>query len=331
MITKKLVYLAATIFAVVALMSSCNKSIDTLKQGGSSIENMQSFNSLKEYNEQAISKYSLASFPSEKIFLDVSCNLGKTKENALVPLLFDQSGFLLTPHQYNNIEGKKGYSLRWTDLQTFYQITRFPYASSKYVKEAIDSLFIFDPYQSKYDIDIKTIQKTRSTSSISWSSLQLGDMLFTTDSKTAYIPHGHIAGVVDEVRSCPARYRHIRLVEAISPKVVEAPMGNWWITRNSVQRLTLNRYVSPSDREALVEFLRSKVGEHYYSDLDFIADQTNFEGVYKYDTGKWYCSKLVWAAYYSVFGIDLDADEGYIVYPRDILNSAHVITETVTF
>lgn len=332
---KQLVYtLAMSVFAVVAF-SSCDKSIDILQQGESNTEENKASYSLEEYNEYAQSRFVLASFPSEKVFLDVPCNFGKSKENALVPLVFDQFGFLFTPHQYNALQGSlKGCSLRWTDLETFSQVTGFPYASSKYVKEAIDSLFIFDPYQSQYEIGLQRMQNSpnlRATSSVSWRSLKIGDMLFTSDSKTAYIPHGHIAGIVEEVRSSPSHYRQIRLVEAISPKVVEASMGNWWMTRSSVQRLTLNRSILPSQRQDLVHFLRSKVGEPYYSKLEFVADQTNFEGVYKYDTGKWYCSKLVWAAYYSVFGIDLDSDGGYIVYPRDILNSVHIFSETVTF
>jgi hypothetical protein len=35
----------------------------------------------------------------------------------------------------------------------------------------------------------------------------------------------------------------------------------------------------------------------------------------------WYCTLIIWQAYYNILGIDLDANKGLIVYPNDILNS----------
>ncbi|MBP3222518.1 MAG: hypothetical protein J6M18_01135 [Actinomycetaceae bacterium] len=42
--------------------------------------------------------------------------------------------------------------------------------------------------------------------------------------------------------------------------------------------------------------------------------------------GKMNCSQLVWAAYKTTSGIDLDADGGNGVYPRDIKNSKWTYT-----
>lgn len=315
--------------------SACDRSFDYLDQQEipSSID-CEGMN-LDKYNQVAKTKYSRLSFPVEKLFVTIPEYLGKSKKLALVPLLFDKQGFLCTPQEYNSRFNKiDSISCIWTDLETFYNVTGFPYATEEYIKEAISDLYLFDPYQKDYqkeDFVRDEFRSTRVREGCDWQDLKEGDILYTSDSKTAYIPHGHVAGVVDEVRSSPARYKQVRLVEAISPRVVESPMGNWWTSRSSVQRLTLNRSILPSRRQELVRFLRSKIGEPYYSKVEFIADQTNFEGVYKYDTGKWYCSKLIWAAYYSVFGIDLDSDGGYIVYPRDILRSPSIYSENVSF
>ncbi len=37
----------------------------------------------------------------------------------------------------------------------------------------------------------------------------------------------------------------------------------------------------------------------------------------------WYCSLLVWEAFYSVLGIDLDSNGGLMVYPNDLINSSY--------
>lgn len=35
----------------------------------------------------------------------------------------------------------------------------------------------------------------------------------------------------------------------------------------------------------------------------------------------WYCSLLIWQAFYSVLGIDIDCNGGLMVYPNDLVNS----------
>jgi hypothetical protein len=44
-----------------------------------------------------------------------------------------------------------------------------------------------------------------------------------------------------------------------------------------------------------------------------MAKQTTPEG------GSWYCSLLIWQAYYTLFGIDLDPNGGVMVYPNDLI------------
>jgi hypothetical protein len=47
---------------------------------------------------------------------------------------------------------------------------------------------------------------------------------------------------------------------------------------------------------------------------------------YKNQTGPghhWYCTLIIWQAYYDILGVDLDDNQGLIVFPNDILNSPY--------
>jgi hypothetical protein len=37
----------------------------------------------------------------------------------------------------------------------------------------------------------------------------------------------------------------------------------------------------------------------------------------------WHCATLVWDAYYLITGVDIDANEGYLVYPSDLIASKY--------
>lgn len=37
----------------------------------------------------------------------------------------------------------------------------------------------------------------------------------------------------------------------------------------------------------------------------------------------WYCSQLIWQAYYDVLGVDIDPNKGLIVYPNDLIKSPY--------
>lgn len=43
----------------------------------------------------------------------------------------------------------------------------------------------------------------------------------------------------------------------------------------------------------------------------------------------WYCSLLIWQAFYDVLGIDLDADKGVYVYPNDLVYSHYFNDEGI--
>jgi len=45
----------------------------------------------------------------------------------------------------------------------------------------------------------------------------------------------------------------------------------------------------------------------------------------KKDTTSFYCSKLAWASWYYTYGVDLDGDGGYWVWPVDLVNSRYTL------
>lgn len=45
----------------------------------------------------------------------------------------------------------------------------------------------------------------------------------------------------------------------------------------------------------------------------------------KTDLSSFYCSKLAWASWRYTYGVDLDGDGGYWVWPVDLINSSHTV------
>jgi len=41
------------------------------------------------------------------------------------------------------------------------------------------------------------------------------------------------------------------------------------------------------------------------------------------DPGHWYCSLVIWQAFYTLFGVDLDPNGGVMVYPNDLIASPY--------
>lgn len=72
--------------------------------------------------------------------------------------------------------------------------------------------------------------------------------------------------------------------------------------------------------------------EQIESIISFITKQDDATSSYRatkiYESGNnsqedkhWYCSLIIWQAFYDVLGIDIDANKGLVVYPNDIINS----------
>jgi cell wall-associated NlpC family hydrolase len=101
------------------------------------------------------------------------------------------------------------------------------------------------------------------------------------------------------------------------------PNEGVWITSMAIyqtwaKRIRYARVVraTTSQREAAIAFARSQLGKPYQPEFNRIKDPSP-------DSEEWYCSELVWAAYYNQ-GIDLDSDGGLSVWPSDIAESPEV-------
>ncbi|WP_062327038.1 hypothetical protein [Treponema endosymbiont of Eucomonympha sp.] len=145
------------------------------------------------------------------------------------------------------------------------------------------------------------------------SALQTGDVVY--DDMGFFGLMGHIA-IVEGV------YRHsgrvfVRVIEAVADGVVRGILD---ATRVEERGTSVFRVSSATSRQrnAAVEFCQSQVidppkGWVFNLFGDRKKTSSNATG--------WYCSELVWAAYYNQ-GIDLDSNGGDCVYPHDIRDSS---------
>lgn len=49
----------------------------------------------------------------------------------------------------------------------------------------------------------------------------------------------------------------------------------------------------------------------------------DYNSSHRNKTSYWYCSQLIWQAYYEVLGVDIDSNKGLIVYPNDLIQSPY--------
>lgn len=137
--------------------------------------------------------------------------------------------------------------------------------------------------------------------SISFLAFDSGDMIVTQGVGT-----GH-AGVWDDaLHTSDYAYcvwsanttpvNGVQREPAIKYRKYDAAYGLWVPSVSALQRY-----------RALL-YSRSHLGQPY----NILASKSN-----QYE---WYCSKLAWASYRYITGIDLDADGGYWVWPVDLIN-----------
>ncbi len=155
------------------------------------------------------------------------------------------------------------------------------------------------PHYSKYDLLYR---------------LKVGDILFEANGG-----HGitaHIAIVEGKFYDYHLNTRYVRIVEAISDGVVRSVVDD---QRFDDRAVTILRTAEPfAIRRQAVDFCVSQIGKKYL--LDFAKETSR-------DEPDWYCSELVWAAYYNL-GLDLETDSLLNepgVTPRDIKNCDKLI------
>lgn len=82
-------------------------------------------------------------------------------------------------------------------------------------------------------------------------------------------------------------------------------------------RFRLRANLTEEQIESIITFITEhdddvssyRATKNYHSENDYCAKKN------------WYCSLIIWQAFYNVLGVDIDVNKGLIVYPNDIINS----------
>ena len=126
-------------------------------------------------------------------------------------------------------------------------------------------------------------------------------------------------------RDVPEPYQ-IRSVHGIVPGDDFRFSNDSWGENQEGFRYRLRMDLKPDQKEAIISYLLSKDNHKssWRATKDYLCQSPRIsaESDSSHCTGdNWYCSLLIWQAFYSVMGIDLDANAGLYVYPNDLINS----------
>ncbi len=319
--------------------------------------------------------------------------VGRTPALAVVPLVFSPQGFLLTPEEFNS---RKYAQTRWfyTDLTTFYCVTRAPTALPDYAKVLTEhrgeALYVYDPYAAFQEtreeeacaLEEAILGKGRLWKDPEFSRLEekqlgfeAGDLLIRpnmpmwnifgstpTPPKSVGSGWGHATGIsrtsasgVDLEESLSNAW----LIEAWGGEVDEfcqvretkacvagksnacdrIPIenDNYWCKKRKGSRFRLRLAAPKAQRDAIAAFLRQQdqEGDLYspFAKKRFPCSPTMIGAgcnrtrlpdcaTEEWANGdRWYCSLLVWQAYYYAAGADVDVNGGAYVFPNDIIRS----------
>jgi len=85
--------------------------------------------------------------------------------------------------------------------------------------------------------------------------------------------------------------------------------------QNAGFRYRLRPDLTPAQRDSILRFIQAQD-----PDVSCWRSQKKFTAGWT-DKNSWYCSLLVWQAFYAVLGADLDPNGGVIIYPNDLIAS----------
>lgn len=154
------------------------------------------------------------------------------------------------------------------------------------------------------------------------STVQKGDVVSETKGLVASIT-GHIAIVEGKFWDSAHSQYYIRTVEANGEGVVRGVLDD----DRKDERGTNIYYVrtaSSSQKNGAVSFCIGQIGKPY--SLEFPLTQCSYSS----STSNWYCSELVWAAYYNQ-GINFNGSSipMNIYLPRDLAASSHLTKRSI--
>lgn len=269
-------------------------------------------------------------------------NLGKTKETAAVPILFDKYGVLYSQEKYAQdfeeyVSGKLKIKTYWTDLQTFRNVTNFDYATIDYAvgiplnPTTTEERYVLDPYrkdQMPYsEREKKAIQKIKADE-IKYGSGKVTRAGSPTNFINADVlvgkwtnagTYGHACIVYTQsTLSTGTMTQHINAtntfdawgaVTPVADQIGIKSMSTYWSSSNIQYRYLLKPAV------ALTTLQKNTIRSYHVSQD---ADTYSWSCLLSDDT-KWYCSKLVWKSYKQI-GRDIGLNPSVFVTPMDIAN-----------
>ncbi len=142
------------------------------------------------------------------------------------------------------------------------------------------------------------------------SNVKVGDVIF--EANGGFGITGHIAIVEGEFYDKKLGVNYIRVIEAIADGVVRSVLDDERIVDKDVAVLRAQKHQAITQNA--VDFCISQLGKSYC--LDLCKDTSKNEK-------DWYCSELVWAAYYNS-GLNLETSSTYNepgISPRDLKSS----------
>lgn len=173
------------------------------------------------------------------------------------------------------------------------------------------------PSQAEIDavkaaVDAKPICPSKNEATIEKSSVSAaslgsyptfkGTILVTQDKFAGIIPSGHAAII----------FRYDTVIESLQDGVTWGA-NDWNVTKNTAYGAEVISTSSEQDQVA-ANRCYNQIGKPY---------NYNFFDIWTRDS--FYCSQLVWAAFYDLYRVDIStADFGTAIYPMEILNSPKV-------
>jgi hypothetical protein len=127
-----------------------------------------------------------------------------------------------------------------------------------------------------------------------------------------------------QARDVPADYElrsAIGYLEGLDFRFANITFG----PQNNGFRYRLRYRMTPAQRDSIIHFVLAQDPDRSCWRAQKAlpeVNETNHTQAFQ-DKKIWYCSLLIWQAFYEVLGIDLDPNGGIMVYPNDIISSPY--------
>lgn len=101
--------------------------------------------------------------------------------------------------------------------------------------------------------------------------------------------------------------------------------------QNSGFRYRLRYPMTPSQRDSIIKFVMSQDADKscWRAQKGLPEPGNNSQTPIFQDKKIWYCSLLIWQAFYEVLGVDLDLNGGIMIYPNDMIASPYFENDSV--